>query len=440
MQIYQICLVFFQYDIVTVVKVNFPEYVTAPATELCFYRVDLLKDDKAQNILSHIQESVHMKNNNNVHQTMKFIRETDFFDKMLMDTQIFDTLTIQQTFDMTYGISDLNASCIVGDSEKLPCEEMLNIRHFMYHFLSCFAFDYNTNLILNYLETSRGGLMSSFISDIMLSSVVTNVSSAIIFKLNRNKITARPGFSKHIAIFDPNHIYSMSYSEVTNNLLPYPYVTHCVNYEDGMVTDRGTCFEQCVLRESLSSWSGYVFPGFLAFKNDRSHKNNKILTYSKIVSNGTLMTLYKRINDLCNTKCRNPSCTDTFYIPEIQTTVTNKEANFIMYILQSPKIETVCDQKLGLLQFITNIASTFGFWIGVSMYDVIEPLSRAIQFLQVRFNKQESSKCVEYKRGKKSNIIHVHPYSSEWIKSLRRYEHHKLFNRRLMLPTAYSYR
>lgn len=227
---------------------------------------------------------------------------------------------------------------------------------------------------------------------------------------NSNKEYNRLGYFRGLFLSQLENLISLSYEEYSNTLLPPPFVTNCRFYsssdsvvDDESIIDRGTCFESCIKnRTSEFFGNDIILPGIFVF--DATIKKNPTMnhiTVHELFSNQMLIELKNNLSFQCNKLCDSPTCFDTFYIPMLQSSTKFHTSVVMTSVMQSPKFDTISLPKLSFITYLTNILSTFGFWIGLSAFSAIEMITDSIfGYLRKRLLKNSSKGENVLEKGK----------------------------------------
>lgn len=235
-----------------------------------------------------------------------------------------------------------------------------------------------------------------------------NITSQVWIGYNSNREYNRLGYFRGKFLTNIDKLKKLSYEEFSNTLLPSPYPTHCRYYGHSStdigkdIIDPGTCYDSCVADVTKKEFDT-ILPGIFLFdesiKNER--KTTTHLTAYEMLNNSSLLELRDKLSDQCSEICNSPACIDTFYIPVILSMSDFPDPSVFTYTLQSPKIDTSCDPKLSTIDYLTNIFSTFGFWIGLSVLSAIEIITNSI----VNWIKNR----IENRTGSRTRIDRGHP-------------------------------
>ena len=274
------------------------------------------------------------------------------------------------------------------------CSDLFGIVSHIWGYYNCFQFNFKmNNYSMDILTSYRAETVSSLLYLIRLSQRGINITSQVTIEFNWNNKYNRLGYIRSLTLSELNNLIRLTYDEYTNILLPPPFSTNCRNYgsndqgnKDEAVIDRGSCFESCMKNRTMDILgSEIIFPGVYVFEESTKKKPAlEHMTVHEMLSNKSLIRIRKSLTKECDKICDRPTCEDTFYIPILKSSTEFHTPNIMIYVMQSPKIDTTVDPKLSMIGYFTNVFSTFGFWIGMSVFSFVEI---GIDFLSARLKK-----------------------------------------------------
>ena len=96
---------------------------------------------------------------------------------------------------------------------------------------------------------------------------------------------------------------------------------------------------------------------------------HKMCDAARNMSDDTIVSLHQ-IMDSCARQCQKRECHSVIHVPKLETKrPTNGTHNVIsIFSSRKPMIRAVTQPAVPLILFWTNLLSTFGFWLGVSVY------------------------------------------------------------------------
>ena len=118
------------------------------------------------------------------------------------------------------------------------------------------------------------------------------------------------------------------------------------------------------------------------------------------MSDDTIVSLHQ-IMDSCARQCQKRECHSVIHVPKLETKrPTNGTHNVIsIFSSRKPMIRAVTQPAVPLILFWTNLLSTFGFWLGVSVYASFPLIVNAVLHSS-RFASFISKKNQQHKRLK----------------------------------------
>jgi hypothetical protein len=304
---------------------------------------------------------------------------SELFSDVFMFLTYFETgMPIQPIVEETY------SSMTVGGN----FEKVIDVRTFLKDSMKCFAMDIKQeHRKVNFYTVMRQPVIPGMLSLYRVKKDLYNVTSIINYVLTPNKRTMRSGFYSYISLA-PDHglSFAMTYETLEAHLLPPPFETNCVNYRShGRLVSRGDCYEECVRKEMLDI-NGLVTQGVNIFSNETGN----LLGLVNIMFNATTKKMLEKINILCDELCHAKDCVSINHIPRKLTTFRSPDGPFIANISpQSPTVRASCQKMLTLTQYLTEMVSTFGFWLGVSAFGIFRFAKKSGKAIKEAYKKPQ---------------------------------------------------
>lgn len=383
---------FFQYQIVTTINVNYPETFILPALSVCLFQHQVSNLEKliqmnpnwttASNYTSlSDEEIIHELKNMGAAKRRKYIG------------MMFNNLTAKQYDDVTYKFDELFSTCILVENDGSTqtvgkCSKLFNIVAYFFGYCKCWSFNFKLDEYkLNFLDSNRADTVPGALYYFRFTPLSFNRTAEAALSFNMNNEYDRIGYFRFAFLSELQNLISLSYEEFSNTLLPFPYVTNCRRYASNAslsnmhaVTDRGTCFESCMMNTTAKYLGrNVILPGMFVFTDTiEKNPNLKMMTYHELLNNKSLAQLKYNWSKECDKMCSSAACEETFYVPNVRSSIEYPDPWALTYVMQSPRIETIVEAKLSFVVFLTNVFSTFGFWIGLSLFSFVDILTDLI--------------------------------------------------------------
>ena len=193
--------------------------------------------------------------------------------------------------------------------------------------------------------------------------------------------------------------YLITYRSYVSQLMEPPYKTTCREY--ALNQSRDECFASCVRETTIQRYkripaSCNVFMGNqnLTIFDERVFEEEKKTEEFP----GGYTSIRQSIEANFYNLCRRIECKSVVHIPSSSDTLFQKKSVWNLIFSKNPVITTSTQATTSLTTFLTNVFSTFGFWLGLSISDSIpitvnfikavrELLHRKIQEKQERVRK-----------------------------------------------------
>lgn len=431
-QVEQITSNYLQYQIVTTTSVQFPAEFKVPSLSLCVSETEIVNWEKLETTKPGIKDKLNLTNLSDQEIITK-LHSMRFFLKIYFQGIMFEGLDVKTRASLVYQFHDLFELCSIiekdGTSIKVGnCSDLFQIETFHFTYYVCHALNIkHENLIINYLDNNRAETIPGFLYLFRLTQKAVNISSQAMIMLNENNEYHRLGFFHSLSISKLNHLISIQYEEYSNILLEAPYVTNCLKYKEAdekmngeEITDRGSCYETCLKNKSLKLLtSDTSFPGIFMFEESiKKRFGHKLMTVYELSKNKSFLEIRNKLSHECDEICASPKCEEIFFVPILRSSVKYPIASILMFTMQSPKIDTTCEPKLNFIVFVTNAFSTFGFWIGLSFFSILniftDFVTTSIEILKNKSRKTTKTQILNRFRLQQIYRNNLRLYNNRW--------------------------
>lgn len=390
-QVGEISTEFFKYEVSTLITVKYPDNLLLPKLGICYNEIQLINWEELPkikpNIIADLSVNSSINATSRIEDVIKVMKDSKTDEGRRYQGIIFKDMDIATRRSVLYNSSDLFNFCflVVGDGGKFSmnnCSGHFNISYFQYSYFSCFSFHFVTqSLTIRRLINARADRTAGFMYVIVSHHKLfkEQLSDGILFFNDHDK-HKRSGYFKSIPLSDIEYQTRLSYDEYTNSLLEYPYTTHCKVYEEKSlnIDSRGSCYESC-FKSQTSKFLGsdVLFPGIFVFSEMiEKYPKMKSMTVHDLWENETLISIKENISKVCDNQCSSPQCKETIFIPQLLSSDPYPDPCIATFVMSSPEINTDCEPKLNVVAFLTNVFSTFGFWMGLSMVSCGESMAQ----------------------------------------------------------------
>lgn len=377
-QVLEITGIFFYFEVLTRITIEFPEQVSTPALSLCprFTQIlDLAAFNEIYNTSYKKPLSVFDR-----HNIQNIIKLGEIFDLTpSQDDNIFLSCVIRSP--LNYSHSEFSSDSCMKD--------VFTITKYLFMEYMCYAFKIRDNNMTQANHThimSRLALSLSFASTFFSIQLNTSIPAVNAIDLTRpiihsldsmpytslvlteifwRKINDIKGFSSDEAEKSRDvNTFMMSYSMIKIERLPVPYTSKCKYY------DSYSCLGNCVKDYSLKHFGKQPFQ--VMTKQSDLEANPELqelgLISSKDLSGNESGPEIQKMEKVCSDRCYQPSCSVDYTLTKT-TTATSNNQSMIEIVVGSPTEPfVILDQsaKLPLNDFIRMALSLIGFWLGVS--------------------------------------------------------------------------
>ncbi|KAI1299316.1 hypothetical protein HDE_03884 [Halotydeus destructor] len=169
----------------------------------------------------------------------------------------------------------------------------------------------------------------------------------------------------------PKTSFLTSYSLYTNHMLTAPYESNCITYYeryDG-TTSRDSCVEKCKLEATMDRLRRVPFTTYIS-EYMTEYLDFDILSATDL-RNETIRGIFNEIEKTCmgDTRCQYKNCYDEVIVTQPLIHRLTDKMEFEIYAPREPYYETYMFPRLEFLDFAIYLASSMGFWLGVTVLD-----------------------------------------------------------------------
>lgn len=407
-QVATVSKIYFAYKINTVVTMNYPQFVIRPSMTICFNTVEIfdwtkLSKTKMRRILNESESELASvlglqnilnadePNLNSNRSFIKAIRDITTRQKIIATGILNRGLNAKQIIDRTVKHLNFISQCFDVDIfnytyGRVNCSEKYTLDIYTRGMVTCMRLDSTDKeqkysyVKLNQMITK--GLLFQF--DLRAFKLRERTSN-IMLSFAKQKEYLRFGFINNVI---PNVFSEMTVLTIRiyqSQLLKSPYETDCLDYNRlklfqdspfSPINNRGDCIEACLLQESTSSnFMAPIYPELSVTKEI----TNKIIPLSSLYRKSKLYQRYFQDKKDCTHICRKPECDIILFSPQI---VSPREFGILpsmhhsikIYTTDLPITSTKSVAKLDFVEYWSYISGIIGFWIGFSVFHVIDAL------------------------------------------------------------------
>lgn len=368
LHVYQICEEYFRFDATTNVKISLPDEYEFPSLTLCFnlpYMIDMglvSKKDRVKLLSSCIVS------NTTPEEVESFASregitfpdfDQEFKDKIEtcdgMVSFFMTRFSIREAFKITKAVTDVvHYFSAHGNQTKALVSS--NLSHFFSvtpFFLSgdkCFQMDllpqYNTIIDVEqlsnnlfYIRTADDVKVVSYFPKPRFESITSKDPPLLV----KNRVMAHTTYDVYRA-----------------ELLEPPFGSKCRMYDRSKgIFSKRHCFRECVKDEAVRT------------TEEVPHEMKVTESDGRGKARFGLHSLNREWKDKCKDACKQKDCSSTLYFPRNlrkEPQPSNTGCYVQHYISQNPEISSEEQKAIPLISFLTNAFSTFGFWLGLSVF------------------------------------------------------------------------
>lgn len=423
-QVYHLSYQYFSYEMNTNIRLHRNEHFVVPSVTLCFDTFHIIDWKKLSRKEVEIvtRSIVEMPDDvlNEATQTSeikKAMGSLNVFQRMAVVANLF------KNFKTSYIITNmtLDADKILEEHMSIgylpkdnhynfiTISEFYHITTYMRDLTKCFLFDIKDEFVqdIDYDKLQRQPMFSFLFNTLALKTNVAESKPQFHYMLGPRKTILYAGFPAFLTFSSEVHrVYFLSYDEYEEHLLPPPFETQCRIYTEPNAAAKSfecqaKCYESCFTDKSIEI-TGSILPGaVLRVDNNESiiptfDMSSRLydVTHLRTGKTISITEAFKEVSDTCEEFCRQKDCDIRSFFPRLTGSVYSvNEPYFVMIfqVRQTPLTFTQYLQQYSLAQFLVDMVSSFGFWLGLSALGVLGSIQQMHQSVQGVFKKYNKS-------------------------------------------------
>lgn len=349
---------YFSYELITNISIKITGKIEMTAFSVCLYYPSILN-----------------------HSSPKYFQFRHFNQLELQHTETI--LTLEDVFQMTPKLDNVISKCLyrqaktfdVFKEEKSKCYEHFTVSKYYTVQFICFKFvpkkTANFSLLNIKFSLTNPGLFYQITLNKSLFANAT-VVQPMIYKWNgypKSRFSTIVSNSPRGQINQKNQTLSnfhLSYYIINNELLPTPFATNCINYQQtSNFLDKSDCWEHCMKKLTIQTFNKLPFASIM-----EESVPLKLVTTSDF-TNKTFQNLYRSLQKTCGKHvCLKNDCSQFMYVTTfIRREWTSDGLVFSVNTPQTPHFVTIFRPKWRLFNFVIDIITCFGNWFGLSFMD-----------------------------------------------------------------------
>lgn len=437
LHIYQISDEYFKYDVSTDVQLIIPETTEKPTVTLCFKLDMVIKWDKLEpsdwirlSLPRDYEDGIRNRTNDPkklrnlivkgsavIHKHLdRLMRVKEMMNMTLSFQDIVNQVeTIQRvkTVSGSYNFEGYRPFIWMAHYPQTWNRVPLKIESFFMNQQKCYRIRCNTKeRFVNFQEIHdqyEDGLLQTIriLPNFLLEEVKIFISD------NYHELTHGSHNSEIVSLTSrSSNNVRLSYDSYESQLLKHPFKTDCVQYPKSMT--RKECYQNCLKKKAIEKF-GIIPLTCNAYENETSKIYGLFCLDKECWSFQEFMV---HVQSHCGRSCVKRECSSIILVPRLESKASNdKVDDYAIIALHSSKIpvvRAVSQPAIPVVTFLTNVFSTFGFWLGISVLGFMKKAKHGT-FFEHLFKKtnERIAKNLQIKKPKKFFVSIVHKVSPE---------------------------
>ena len=446
LHVYQICDEYLRFDVTTNVQVSVPNKMTFPSITLCVDLIDSLNwstisVERRQKLIDFTDKPILSNLVHNPHTILSVMQTVpqdtyDLFRKVVYGNLVKE-LSVSEIMNVSASLSDMVDSIEVtkllyNESQLMTLRKEDRVSNGQVSFNTNELHSVQFTIDMTYIHLREKCIVirpqPELQNTINYDDQISRSGNAFISLGGQYNRPIRIYVLRHGYLNTPtdswmnvlpNRKVASSFVTHSSTLLEYPYKTNCRDYSKSGMLSRSQCRQQCFRTLSISRFNGilqesYAFPSDLSYLKNASKDNEY---------------LFEDILEQCKQSCFQTDCQSLVYIQSDagQTRMTSQMGTFgvtcslndtsesvrnlckkekklkksYLYTLLTegnPGTRTETQPAIPLVSFLTGLFSTFGFWLGLSVFG-------SANFIQILWSKTRKNK--KLKRRTQQDVVRI---------------------------------
>lgn len=305
-------------------------------------------------------------------------------------SEIYESFTLGEIFNRSIASERILSSCSIRTNDTFlmlrlssQCTSYLKINKLFRSGFLCYRFQVIERQNVSRRLFSRPVTMSTTSPGAILGIVFNRQLEQYIRYFNafihqQQLPLAQDTFFAHFsrAPMDFSMFY-MTFNMKINRLMPAPYDSNCLYYDqEGTFDSRGDCFQICII-EKLKK-SNHSLSMELTIDEHLMRKMNiQQMKYTSIESlrDAHYVHSLHTLESECEQSCKRPDCVSAYYTTTGITQTGRYPLSLVMYMPSEYRLEASTIAMCSLTQYFGDILSAISIWFGLSFFGTIRTLS-----------------------------------------------------------------
>ena len=440
LHVYQICDEYLRYDVTTNVQVSVPDEIPFPSITLCVDLIDSLNwaaisNETRRKLLSFISEPSFSYMVTNPDKILSRIEKLPQASRDVMSRKVYGILvkelSVEEIINVSASLSEMvdnikTTKLLYNVSQLVSLRKEEKVSKGQVSFNTNESHNLQFTVDMTYIHLREKCIVirpqPELQNTINFDDQIRKSGTAFFSFGGQYNRMIRVLVLKHGYLntptdtwisFKSNRKILSSFVTHSSTLLEYPYKTNCRDYSKSGMLSRSQCRQQCFKTLFISRFKGIPEESY-AFQSDTTYlqtapKDNE--------------SLFQDILEHCKRSCFQRECQSLVYIQsEIDRTNLTSPYVYCSWSNKSKSLQSVCEEQdklrksciytlladgkpgtrtetqpaIPLVSFLTGLFSTFGFWLGLSVFG-------SANFIQILRNKIRKKKKIK-PRTQQNNV------------------------------------
>ena len=390
-QITLLAIAYMNYEVSTSIVQSLDRDTPLPAITLGASLLNLIRwDDARIRSVCHLWLPDACRNGSlTLREILHHLSQTSRIQRMTLAFGLMERFNISDLFDISLSTDDLIANRLVM-SEKSeftfePLDQVFEKTEFMIGLIKAVNLRWKKEVrVTNYRQVKRRFMSPGIFSTLILHPHVHHRLDFMVVTYSENSETIFNGFFDFLMTSVEREMTSSTYDTYVSHFLRHPFPSRCLDYPTDLGFESpGECFDVCLRRQLVPS-CGRMPLGVRLTPRDTGIRSMTPV----FLADSNKWRSVAAVERECDARCSRRECTQRVYVsrPKSLTQLQQDAENLtlaghVSFLPSAPVTETLSLPKVTLMEFATNVAATFGFWLGVSVLTSFAWLERLVRTL-----------------------------------------------------------
>lgn len=369
-QVVLLTMQYMEYQISTSVTFAFEDHISLPSLTICSELVQLIdweQEKVMEECARFLDPSCINKTSNELLRMALTTSPVDSGIRFVSSFPARDVFVLTQNIDAMF-LGQMREDQGTGKIVAQGLETTFHISEFVMTHVKCFTLNWKPEFArANFHALKRQSRCPGMFAMLLRPSAESSVITMQSVTYSRNDI--QPGIDDMDILFIPAKagITSSTYNIFKTRLLGPPFKTDCFDYKVMGYANRVHCFESCIKNRTIQELGANPLIARITRDDDMS-------TCMSAKATAQTKDALAEMTMECEQRCRRQDCYQVVYSTHLKSsdTIFNTDiSGHVSFITNSPTATTESMAKMSFTEYVTDVGSAVGVWLGLSVLSLL---------------------------------------------------------------------